>query len=609
MEQIIEIARELNFSDLLGELQNIQQRKQGDCPLSLPLVGEFSSGKTTLINALTDSRALETATRPTTATIYEVHFGAEHCVAHVIDAAGRVIEVDDLTALKNDALADARVVEVYDTATKVSPSIVLVDTPGLSSPDPKHKQTLVEFLPQADALLLVSDINQQVTRSIADFLQTMKLSHRPICLVLTKCDTKSEQEIKAAKAYVQENTDLDLEQIVCVSAAKDDLGELYALFDKIQLQKGAILQRVNRQRVELIVREMKERIDELLQASGSDKEAEQALGESEAKLKRIHNNIDRLIEDVRMNVEDVERKSTRDFEDSIFAKLDTLVSGGRTDYDAEAVGAINTTATLYFNEYRQAIRQKLNEQARSFSSGDALNLRSLHELNLDEYSMGDLSYNLSLNTMGHQYDKAIGFGVKAVAAAAAVTAVVTTGGAAAAGGGALASAGKAMAQNPGALIDVTDTLTDVASIVSNNKMMGRMSRTIEMVGKVQGQMEKVDQRNQELGQKVGQQQGLVEGLVGFVTDKTMGKPQRRRAIHNYLSDTLLPTFKEQLHAISLQLLQAVSCTLKNEAEQSTQELREAIESMKQARNEQKQTFQQQQQLLKTYKEQLNKSFA
>ena len=164
------IADYIGLTNVVEELSLLELRsKQENANIILPLVGEFSSGKTTLINALTDSKGLESATKPTTATIYEVHFGSDSCHAEVIDANGNCIEVENINDLKNEELADAKVVTVFDTSKRIPASTIIVDTPGLSSPDPQHKQTLVNFLPKADGILLVTDINQQMTRSLTDF--------------------------------------------------------------------------------------------------------------------------------------------------------------------------------------------------------------------------------------------------------------------------------------------------------------------------------------------------------------------------------------------------------------------------------------------------------
>ena len=75
IQLLIDISNNLGLADVSKELEIINlKNNQQDCPITIPLVGEFSSGKTTLINALTDSKVLESATKPTTATIYNIHF-------------------------------------------------------------------------------------------------------------------------------------------------------------------------------------------------------------------------------------------------------------------------------------------------------------------------------------------------------------------------------------------------------------------------------------------------------------------------------------------------------------------------------------------------------
>lgn len=251
---LFEIADYLSFNGIEKELNIIKSRSlQKNANLIIPLVGEFSSGKTTLINVLTDSKKLETATKPTTATIYEVHFGSEKCSAEVLSENGDVQLVEDLAELKNESLADSFMIKVYDTSKKVPSTTVLVDTPGLSSSDPKHKQTLVNFLPHSDGILLITDVNQQITRSLTDFIETMKLSMKPIYLVITKCDTKSQTDLESAKKYISENCNIPLKQITCVSSKNDDLSELYHLFSEIEKEKSNIIKQADEKRLKDII--------------------------------------------------------------------------------------------------------------------------------------------------------------------------------------------------------------------------------------------------------------------------------------------------------------------------------------------------------------------
>lgn len=584
VETLVGIAEYLGLSNIISELNAIDQRsKQANASLILPLVGEFSSGKTTLINSLTDSKKLETATKPTTATIYEVHFGCDSCHAKVVTEEGNIQDVDDIANLKNDDLANAKVVTVFDTSNRVPSTTILVDTPGLSSPDPQHKQTLVSFLPKADGIMLVSDINQQITRSLTDFIETMKLSKRPIYLVLTKCDTKSSNDIETAKKYISENCQIPLKQMAVVSATTNSLDELYALLDSIQKDKKEILKQVDGQRIKNIVQLLTDHIEELMSASNSDKDLDEAIRRSQYELDKISRNIDRLVESMSDDIEDQGRTISRKFEDSIFAKLNTLVTGKSGNFDGEAISMINNTATLLMNDYKTGIQTILRDKARSQrGSENEIPLASLNDLDMTSIQMSGLSYNLDLNNMGHEYDGWIKTGVIAVAAVGAVAAVASTGGAAA---GALTTA--ATVDN---VIDIADTVSDVGSIISNQKTVGRMEKAVGFVTNATEKYNSFNESNQQMGQQVGSEKGMIDSLIGFVTDKMMSKPQRVRAIRNYIDGSLSPEFKSGLHDISQNLINTIRCNLHEEASALIGQKTESLNQLKQELMEKKDLF-------------------
>ena len=604
------IAQSLGFNDLMAELNVLAQRQeQENCPLILPLVGEFSSGKTTLINALTDSKKLETATKPTTATIYQIHFGSESCHATVCYEDGKQIEVKDIAELKNDAINDAAIVDVYDTSNKVPSTTILVDTPGLSSPDPRHKQTLVDFLPQADAILLVSDINQQITRSITDFIKTMSLAKRQIFLVLTKSDTKSASDLIAAKEYISKNTEIPLAQVACVSAIKNDMSELYELFDSIQKSKGDILQRVNEQRLSNIAKEMLGRIDRLMSASSSDKETDEAIHEQQYSLDKLNRNIDRLISDLRSDINDIETSISREFEDKVFDSLDAIVAGNSNDFDSEAISTINSLSSLLFSDYKVQVQKRLREKAESRSqSDDAVNLRSISELDMSSYAINGLSYNLNLNTIGHESDGAIANWLKVAAAGAAVATVASAaptalGAATGAASGAGATAGAAASS--ASALGAADLVLDAGTILYARSKLSKMERMAKYAGQASEHLTKINDADHKFGEQMGASKGMVESLVGFVTENMCSKPQRRRAIINYIDGTLAPQFKSELSQISNALTQAISDILHQEASTSAEQMVSALNELKSARTAKEAEFKERMAKLKDYKRELS----
>lgn len=620
IDRLITISHELGLLNEAAQLQLIKERSsKGDCELILPLVGEFSAGKTTLINALLDSdEKLETATEPTTATLFEIHFGAERCCAKIIQENGEAIEIEHFDSIKNKEVKDSLVVNVFDTSKKIPSSIILVDTPGLSSPVAQHRQVLVDFLPKADAVLLVMDINAQLTRSLTDFISTMELAKRPVFLVITKCDTKSDQEVQATVGNLSKECKLPLKQIICVSSKNGNIQPLYDLLASVQQEKSSILAQVNCQRIKNITNAMITHIDEMLKASISDKELKQAIQEKEVELRGINNKIDQLVNHSQMEIEDEKIRINRQFEDTVFTKLDAIVSSKSANYDSEAVSAINNLASINLNEFKANINRIIMDQClRNNNTG--IDLQSIQGVDLSQLNINGLSYNLDLNTIGHEYDKHIALGVKVVGTVAAVAAVVATAGAAApaaaaagtAETGAAVAAGAeagAAAMNAGEMAlgaaSAIDTVTDIGSIVSNARHASRVEQAMLYASEAGNQYNNINQINQAVGNQTGQSKGFIEGMVGFVTDKAWGKPQRRRAIHNYLDESLMPQFKNAMDLNCNQVVNMIKDMLLNAAQVTIAEKKLALEELVKQHETQKENFAQRSNVLRDYKNEL-----
>ena len=608
-----EVAQELGQQNILNGLNAIQKRvSQQNANLLIPLVGEFSSGKTTLLNALTDSKKLETATKPTTATIYEIHFGCNKCEANVVLSDGQVAHFDDLGELKNDQLSDAQIVTVFDTSTKVPSSTILVDTPGLSSPVIKHRQVLVDFLPSADAILLVVDINQQVTRSLTDFIDMIKLSKRPVYIVLTKSDTKSVSEIEAAKQYIADNCKLPVQQVVVVSAAKDNMSELYALLETIQKSKNEILAKVDGQRIKDLAQILVNRVDEMLTASSSDENLDMEIRRQQLDLDKIKRNINRLIDSMASDICEDGTKISRRFEDSMYEKLGALVAGGSANMDNDALSVINNTASLLLSEYKNNIMGILKSKVQSAQGSDSeIPVESLMSVDLSGIQISGLNYNLDLNSMGHEYDGMIKTGVIAVAAVATVAAAVATAGAAGAAAGAAGTAGAAAAGTAGTAgaagtvattvaaskaVDIVDTATDVGSIIYTRKMMKRIAKTEEFAGKAVDKYNKIEKADKK---------GILSSMVGFATERLLSKPQRVRAVRNYVDGTLAPEFKSQMENLSQSVVNMVRGGLQNDASEMIAQKTAMLNELKEQCSEHKAEFARRKETLKQYKEKLS----
>ena len=607
IEKLKEYASQLGFEDIVKKLNIISTSLQNSkAQLVLPLIGEFSAGKTTLINAISDSKALESASEPTTATIYALHFGATNTRAIIHYQDGTITETDRISELHNKEQIDTTLVEVFDSSSKVPSSILLLDTPGLSSHNIKHRQNLVDFLPQADGILLVIDVNQPITKSLTDFSKTIELANRPLYIVLTQCDTKSSQDIELQKKYILDNTELHIAGIACVSAKTDKLEEFYKLLDKIQEDKTHILVRVNEYRCKEIAREMIKRIETLLHADESDTAIEDAIREQQLNLNKLRRDLDNIIKDIESEIENEGRNISRQFEDTIFNRLETIVTGSSENFDADAISAINNTSSLLLNEFKTNVFRIFKNHSSK--------CEGISSVDISQYNLEGMAgcYNINLNEVGHQYDSKIGTALKVVAVAGAVVAtagVASAAGAATAAG--TATAGKAMlttAEGVMVAADVADTVTDVGSIVSNRRTVNKIGRIIEKGKKYGSEITKgldtIDEFDGQAGQRVGSKKGIVESMVGFVTERTMGRPQRRRAITEYMDCTLIPLFKSEITRISKGIIDSVKDEIVANSKANLDAITASLEKLRDERNCQKQEFEEKMKILRTIKRNL-----
>ena len=279
--------------------------------------------------------------------------------------------------------------------------------------------------------------------------------------------------------------------------------------------------------------------------------------------------IDRLVSSVESDIQEKEREITRKFGDIVSGRLDSLVTGKSNNFDAEAISVINNTSSLLLEEYRNSVKNIFRDKIKnSNSSNEKLSVTSLSDLDLSSLSIIGLEYNLDLNSLGHKYDGYISSGVKVVAAATVAVAVSTV------GTSALAAA--ATVDN---VIDVADTVTDVSSIVSNKKTVNRIEKAANFIGKAADKYSSIEEYNQKAAQQVGNDKGIVESLVGFATDKLVGKPQRRRAIGNYMNDTLIPAFKREINNVSNQVVNMVDEALHKSASDIIEEKKQALSQL------------------------------
>lgn len=587
LNRIIEIAESLEQKSIAERLRAIEERTQNpSAQLILPLIGEFSAGKTSLINALTDSKVLEIASRPTTATLYQIFFGSTENKAVALTAEGESVELQ-LDSMKNEELLKYPTVNLFDTSTKVPKDIIFVDTPGLSSPDPKHREVLISILPRVDAILLTVDANQPITRSLLAFVKEMRLAEKPIYLILNKTDTKSTGELQDLKAGIARDIDLPIDSVVCTSASTGGVSELQQLLTKIQGQKTQIIAKVDVLRTKELIGELRSFIAEILRSSSSPQELKEAVRAQERELERLQSNIRQLMERVEEKLSDKVDETQSTLRTQLWSSLNGILSKKGISYnDAIKAEVINVKTILLQNFTRQVATtiREVNASSRDIR----VQLPSAETIDLSQ--LGDQVDNIPMedfDSVGHGWDKTIGRIALGGIAVASVASFVATGGLSALGIGAAAAgttaAGAATAAGvAGAALEVGEVAAVATTAVKTTKMM----RMMNVMSKAGSFIQKGHQISSVVSSAAEKERGFIEGLVGKATE-FFSKPRREAAVEHFLDAQILPNFEADLRNYLSESLRLIAEQMNAEAATLVGEKREALSQL-QAQQEQEQ---------------------
>jgi GTPase SAR1 family protein len=164
------------------------------------VVGEFSRGKSTLINALVGSPLLPAKVNPTTATINVIN-GDIPGLIRVLYADGSVEElplpsdqinkkIDGLVTTKNKHANAISVVTLQVPGRLSALHLEIVDTPGVNDLDEAREEITYRYLRQADAAVLLLDAQQPLNRSEKLFLTNKIFQNdiRRVLFVINKID-------------------------------------------------------------------------------------------------------------------------------------------------------------------------------------------------------------------------------------------------------------------------------------------------------------------------------------------------------------------------------------------------------------------------------------
>lgn len=204
MQSLLKIAQESDQSEIARRLQVAYDRSR-ERVFRVAIAGEFSTGKSTLINALLGKALLPTALEACTAVVTRIRRAEEDEEPGVLvtfsrSGTRRVAEEALRSSLTfqgqagDDFPVEAEV--LLPAGTFLDHGIEIVDTPGVNDPEARGEQVTLGFLPKADAIIFVTHAARAFKESEIDFLRDRvgDQDRGRVLFVVNACDLIEEDE-------------------------------------------------------------------------------------------------------------------------------------------------------------------------------------------------------------------------------------------------------------------------------------------------------------------------------------------------------------------------------------------------------------------------------
>jgi len=207
--ELAEILRALPFDAAQYERRRDLFARLAEDRFNLVVVGRFSRGKSSLMNAILGMDRLPTGVVPLTSVITTVTYGSEEQVtlhyrgSFLIDD----IKLRDLSKYITEC-GNPGNIRGIDIADVQLPAAILrrgfhfIDTPGLGSSIAQNTRTTEKFMPEADALILVTSFDSPLSEEEVAVLRSARRANRRVFLAVNKRDAVTAAEQDQVLSYV-----------------------------------------------------------------------------------------------------------------------------------------------------------------------------------------------------------------------------------------------------------------------------------------------------------------------------------------------------------------------------------------------------------------------
>ncbi len=206
------------------QLKNIldKQLRRAMYPMEVAITGQFSSGKSTFLNALLSKNILPTGITPVTSKVNFINYGEEYKLKITYYSGAQeyapIEAISDFTDQRKNEMKDIKYLTLF-APMEILKDISFVDTPGLNSQSQSDTDTTRSVLRDVGGIIWLTLIDNAGKMSESQVLEEYMehFKNKSLC-VLNQKDKFNEEQIQTTTKYVKEKFGKYFSQITPISA-------------------------------------------------------------------------------------------------------------------------------------------------------------------------------------------------------------------------------------------------------------------------------------------------------------------------------------------------------------------------------------------------------
>ncbi len=240
LEQVLEVLKEVEIdkTECSTLLESIQKQR-----LVILVVGNFSAGKSTLLNRFLEKSVLPTAITPETSLATELHYSANERIEAFSsnDEKAESFELNEQSfeVIKDNA-AEYSYLKVYlnNEALKNSTPLVFVDMPGFDSPISSHTHAILEYLERGVHFVILTSVEEgALTKRMVRELKNLLEFDKGLSFILSKTNLRTPSQVEEISRYIEEQLQDHLDLTTHLIRSDKDNNALLEVADKIDAEK------------------------------------------------------------------------------------------------------------------------------------------------------------------------------------------------------------------------------------------------------------------------------------------------------------------------------------------------------------------------------------